>query len=53
MEVEEGAVLVISFIGYSTKRIKVTNQSQFEIKMELDDTSLEEVVVVGYGTQRR
>lgn len=53
IEVDEGAVLVVSFIGYRTKRITVTNQSQIEIAMELDDTALEEVVVVGYGTVKK
>ena len=51
--VDEGAVLVVSFIGYKTNRITVTNQSQIDVKMVLDDTSLEEVVVVGYGTQKK
>ncbi|MEX2591491.1 MAG: SusC/RagA family TonB-linked outer membrane protein, partial [Anditalea sp.] len=53
IDVDEGAVLVVSFIGYQTKRITVSNQSQIEVSMELDDSSLEEIVVVGYGTARR
>lgn len=53
LDVPEGATLVVSFIGYVTKRIEVGNQTQFDILMELDDTSLEEVVVVGYGTQKK
>ena len=38
--VNEGTVLVVSFIGYTTKRIRITNQSQIEVTMELDDNSL-------------
>jgi len=53
LDVPEGATIVVSFIGYTTKRIDVGNQTQFNISMELDDTSLEEVVVVGYGTQKK
>lgn len=53
IDVEEGETLLISFIGYTTKSILVGNQSQLTIAMELDDTSLEEVVVVGYGTQKK
>ncbi|MDO6439003.1 TonB-dependent receptor [Cyclobacterium sp. 1_MG-2023] len=53
IEVEEGATLVISFIGYKTKNLIVGNQSQLNISMELDDTALEEVVVVGYGTVKK
>jgi TonB-dependent SusC/RagA subfamily outer membrane receptor len=51
IDVDEGAVLVVSFIGYKTKRIPVSNQNELTISMELDASSLEEVVVVGYGTQ--
>ncbi|AKP53200.1 TonB-dependent receptor plug [Cyclobacterium amurskyense] len=53
IDVAEGETLLISFIGYTTKSILVGNQSQLTIAMELDDTSLEEVVVVGYGTQKK
>lgn len=53
LDVPVGATLVVSFIGYTTKRIEVGNQTQINILMELDDTSLEEVVVVGYGTQKK
>jgi len=53
LEVEEGTTLLVSFIGYTTKRIQVGNQTQFKISMLLDDTALEEVVVVGYGTQKK
>lgn len=53
IDVDEGAVLVVSFIGYKTKRMTVSNQSQINIAMELDESSLEEVVVVGYGTQKK
>lgn len=53
IEVEEGATLVVSFIGYKSKSLVIGNQTQFNINMELDDTALDEVVVIGYGTVKK
>src|SRR5690606_38146298 len=50
---DENAVLVISFIGYITQEITVGNQTNLNIKLEPDVRQLGEVVVVGYGTQKR
>lgn len=50
---EPNSVLVISFIGYVSQEIPVAGRSALEVTLESDVTSLEEVVVVGYGTQRR
>lgn len=47
------SVLVISFVGYNTEEIAVGNQSQVDIKLTPDIASLQEVVVIGYGTQRK
>lgn len=50
--VPEGATtLVISYIGYLDQEVPIQNRSNIDITMVLDTTSLEEVVVVGYGTQ--
>jgi TonB-linked SusC/RagA family outer membrane protein len=46
-------VLHISFIGYKTADISIGNRTVIDVKLETDITSLEEVVVVGYGTQRK
>ncbi len=46
-------VLVISFIGYKTQEVTVGNRSTIEVALEVDAEQLEEVVVVGYGTQKR
>ncbi len=46
-------VLVYSFIGYLTYEIMVANQTTINIKLESDVKALEEVVVVGYGTQKK
>lgn len=47
------AVLSFSFIGYLPKEVTVGNQSTINITMAPDVKQLEEVVVVGYGTQRK
>lgn len=44
--------LVFSFIGYKTVTVDVTNQTQVSVQLETDATALEEIVVVGYGTQK-
>ncbi|PWJ58459.1 TonB-linked SusC/RagA family outer membrane protein [Dyadobacter jejuensis] len=51
--VSENATLVFSYIGFETQEMLVGNRSQFEIKMVEENQTLSEVVVVGYGTQRK
>ena len=53
LDVQPGAVLVISYIGYTTQEIPVGNQSNFSITLTEDSDVLEEVVVVGYGVQKK
>ena len=53
LNVKEGATIVVSFIGYETQEIKVGNRDNIEITMRDDNAVLEEVVVVGYGTQKK
>lgn len=50
---ESNPVVVFSFIGYKTQEIVVGNRTQIDVQFELDMTTLNEVVVVGYGTQDR
>ncbi|GAB3504599.1 TonB-dependent receptor [Spirosoma knui] len=47
------AVLVFSFVGYLKKEITVGNQTVINVTLAPDDQSLDEVVVVGYGTQKK
>ncbi|GGD80427.1 SusC/RagA family TonB-linked outer membrane protein [Emticicia aquatilis] len=49
----KNAVLVFSFLGYETQEIEVGNQTIISVNMTADAKSLEEVVVVGYGTQKK
>lgn len=54
MEVaNENAVLIVSYIGYATKEIPLNGQSVLDIILEESAAGLEEVVVVGYGTQKK
>lgn len=47
------ATLTFSYIGYLTQEVPVGNRSSFDVSLKSDDRSLSEVVVVGYGTQRK
>lgn len=53
IDADEGAVILISFIGYESQRMTIGNQTQINVVLMEDQSSLEEVVVVGYGTQRK
>ena len=53
LNVNEGDILQISFIGYATQEIKYTGQPSLTVKLQEDTQLLEEVVVVGYGTQKK
>ena len=53
LNVNPGATIVVSFIGFETQEIKVGNQTDFQITMKDDNAVLEEVVVVGYGVQKK
>jgi hypothetical protein len=48
-----GAVLVFSFVGFVSKEVAVGSQSIINVILESDNKSLDEVVVVGYGTQKK
>lgn len=51
--VERNDALVFSFIGYLSREITVGGQTQIDVTLATDTKSLDEVVVVGYGTRRR
>ena len=53
LSVNPGATLVVSYIGYVTKEVKVGNQTSLVINLQEDKQLLDEVVVVGYGTMKK
>jgi TonB-linked SusC/RagA family outer membrane protein len=52
-KLSENSSLVFSFIGYVTQEILVTGQSVQNVKMIPDATTMEEIVVIGYGVQKK
>lgn len=53
LNVPAKGTLEISFIGYVTKKVVITNASTYDIVLKEDSKTLDEVVVVGYGTQKK
>ena len=53
IDVPANAVLVVSFVGFATVEIPVDGQTETNISLETATSALDEVVVIGYGTQKR
>lgn len=53
LEVSEKSVLAVSYIGYIQREVSVGSQRTFVVKLVEDTQALDEVVVIGYGTQKR
>jgi TonB-dependent starch-binding outer membrane protein SusC len=53
ISVPDNAILIFSFLGYKQQEVAVGERSTIEIRLESDVSLLEEIVVVGYGTQKR
>ncbi len=53
IKVNDKATLIFSFIGFSAQEVAVGSQTALTVKLEEDAKTLGEVVVVGYGTQKR
>lgn len=52
-DVSQGDVLVFSFIGYTSKEVKITNQDAIDVILSVDSQALDEVLVIGYGEQKK
>ena len=53
LQVSSNAVLVVSYIGYIDQAIPVNGKTSFTVLLKEDSQALDEVVVVGYGTQKK
>ena len=53
LNVPEGGTIVVSFVGYKTQEIVVGNQTTISVNMEMDAEQLDEIIVIGYGTQEK
>src|SRR5690606_4943490 len=51
--IDPQSTLVFSYVGFKTVEIPVNNRTTLNVTLELDAQSLDEIVVVGYGTQSR
>lgn len=49
----QNATLVVSYVGYATREINVNGQQQLNLSLQTTNNSLNEVVVIGYGTTKR
>lgn len=50
---DDKAILVISYVGFQTQEVAIEGMSDFNIVLKEDSNELEEVVIVGYGTQKK
>lgn len=53
LNIKDRGILSISYIGYISKEIPIGNEKVFNIKLVEDTQALDEIVVVGYGTQKK
>ncbi|MDT8416592.1 MAG: TonB-dependent receptor [Lutibacter sp.] len=51
--IQKGEILVFSYVGYTTKEVLVSNADFLKVVLNEDLQSLDEVVVIGYGTQKK
>ncbi|WP_195374345.1 MULTISPECIES: TonB-dependent receptor [Parabacteroides] len=52
-EVPQGSTLVVSYIGYQAQEIKVSGNAPIKVVLSEDSEKLDEVVVIGYGSQKK
>ena len=53
LNASRGQTIVVSYIGYLTKEIKIDGRAKYDIILEEDKKMIDEVVVVGYGTMKK
>ena len=53
LDVSDNAILEISYIGYMPQNVKITNQRSLNVTMKEDSQTLDELVVIGYGTVKK
>jgi len=51
--VDDKSILVISFVGYTAQQVAISGKTSVEIKLDAIASDLQQVVVVGYGTQNK
>lgn len=51
--VDPNAILVFTFVGYNTLEVPIAGRATIDVALEASEVSLDEVVVIGYGTQKK
>lgn len=53
LKVKQGSILTFTFIGYNTQEITITNQRVLDIALQQSSTTLEQVLIIGYGQVKK
>ena len=53
LKVKKNATLVVSYIGYLTQEVRLQGKTQITVQLTPDSKTLDEVIVVGYGTMKK
>lgn len=53
LEVVPGDEIQFSFVGFKTKTVKAGDATEIDVRLDADITSLDDIVMIGYGTQKR
>lgn len=53
LKAKPGDILLVSYVGYVTSEVKVGSSPEINVELQENDNSLDELVVVGYGTQKK
>ena len=52
-DITESSVLVFSYVGYISQEIEVGDQNVIDVSLQLENLEMDEIIVVGYGTQKK
>src|SRR6185437_7176997 len=53
LSVPANATLIVSYVGFTPQEIRIGTQSSFNVRLAPENQSIQQVVVIGYGTQKR
>ncbi|NJB82884.1 SusC/RagA family TonB-linked outer membrane protein [Wenyingzhuangia aestuarii] len=53
ISVQKGDIIVLSYLGFKNKEVVITDQKKLAITLDQDSDELDEVIIVGYGTQKK
>lgn len=53
IEIEPGSTIIVSYVGYETKELQIGKNMDITLSLKLSDSKGEEIIVIGYGTQKK